>query len=279
MGDRETSTEAPQSPPQYSSEFPRGYGDFTIQSCDDVLLDFPLFLLSHASPVFKDMFDLGNSGRDHNALTLTEDHETLERLLAHIDPAKDPLDVQWSQITSVLTAADKYQVKGIFKWFEKEVALQVVQSSSFELEHPMLCLDIACRYGLLTVKRLALRQLIKCSISEIRNDSICNQVPFEPLHSLRLARIQRLSAIVTRMAANSFSKKDQRYQCSVHGYGIRNWAEPAITEIMKEPSWAGLIRGLGTRPPSCNCPEPTISLQDKYDILELELVLPDIQTL
>ncbi|PVF96035.1 hypothetical protein CPB86DRAFT_660453, partial [Serendipita vermifera] len=145
----------------HSTEFPEGYGDFTIHSNDGVLLHFPSFLLSHASPVFKDMFQLGENSQSQNNITLAEDHKTLEHLLCHIDPAKELPDFCWDGIMSLLAAADKYQIKGVFKWFEREVAVELAKSPSLAIAQPVLCLNLATRYGLPMTTALALRQLMK----------------------------------------------------------------------------------------------------------------------
>jgi hypothetical protein len=55
----------------YSKEFPEGYGDFEFKSKDGVIFHFPRFLLSHVSPVFKDMFQLGDGAPKQDTIVLT----------------------------------------------------------------------------------------------------------------------------------------------------------------------------------------------------------------
>jgi hypothetical protein len=59
----------------FSNHFPPGYGDFNIQSSDRVVFSFPSGVLSHASPVFKDMFAFGDPSTRNNQtpLVVTED--------------------------------------------------------------------------------------------------------------------------------------------------------------------------------------------------------------
>jgi hypothetical protein len=130
-----------------SQEFPEGYGDFTFKSSDGVVFHFPLFLLSHASPIFEDMRKIGTNFQGNDMLVLSETGSTLETLLRLIDPAKETPALDWECVQQLLEAAEKYQIKNIFSWFEREVTFGLSDTTT-TLEHPILCLGLAKRFGL-----------------------------------------------------------------------------------------------------------------------------------
>src|SRR4051794_16726640 len=75
---------------KHSENFPPGYGDLQIETCDNIIFHFPRFLLSHASPVFKDMFEIGPDKKpeQETPLIVSEDSQAIDLLLLYIDPAK-----------------------------------------------------------------------------------------------------------------------------------------------------------------------------------------------
>jgi hypothetical protein len=147
--------------PRYAENFPEGYGDFTFQSSDGVIFHFPQFLLSFASPVFKDMYDMGNNAESGEILKLTEDAATLDLLLQFIDPTKESPRLVWDTVEKFIDAADKYQVNTVLSWFQKEAEL--VALNNHYIERPMLCLELADRFKFENLARLAARDLIKLS--------------------------------------------------------------------------------------------------------------------
>ncbi len=82
--------------PKVSGRFLEGYGDFALQSGDEVVCYFPRHILSHVFPVFRDMSDIKNysdqqrnlyrsrsraSHLDPNVLTPHTDPETIGGLM------------------------------------------------------------------------------------------------------------------------------------------------------------------------------------------------------
>ncbi|PVF96033.1 hypothetical protein CPB86DRAFT_685656, partial [Serendipita vermifera] len=175
-----------------SVEFPEGYGDFILKSSDGILFHFPRLFLAHASAVFSDMLNIGQTPENKDILTLSEDAQTLGCLLSHIDPAKKPPNLDWNTVLSLLTAADKYQIISVLVWFEREVAFEAINNPRLNVKSPVKCFQIATRLKLPFAAQLALRQLIRSPLSEIQEELDQNSLCLGHLFSLRIARSQRL---------------------------------------------------------------------------------------
>ncbi|CAG7850761.1 SubName: Full=Uncharacterized protein {ECO:0000313/EMBL:CCA78026.1} [Serendipita indica DSM 11827] len=190
-----------------SDEFPQGYGDVELISSDKVIFSFHRYLLCHCSPIFKDMFVVGTSKSPTNDsipyVILSEDSATLDALLRFFDPEKEPLPMNNETIVGLLEAARKYQVPRVMKWWEREMQIDLVATQKAKLQHPMLCLVLADRYGVRNVARVAARELIKAPADELQVD-----LPFESrllvlLDTLRRERITQLTQIVDKLVTQA----------------------------------------------------------------------------
>ncbi|PVF96037.1 hypothetical protein CPB86DRAFT_737705 [Serendipita vermifera] len=254
--------------PIVSSEFPEDYGDAKLKSSDGVLFHFPSFLLSYVSPVFGDMYQLGESAKNEEILSLTESYATLECLLRHIDPLKDTPPLDWNRVEGLLAAAEKYQITSVFRWFEREAALALTAGRAPDLPNPVFCLALATRYDLNTTARLALRQLIKCPVSEIRMTPYLDGRLFEHLLRLRTARAQWLAMVVLNCDGH-------KRQCWIHP--DRFWAQNAIQAVIHEPSWAALVSSIENElVKDCQCRGPQSSTYWTEKAKELEDELPEL---
>ncbi|CAG8678880.1 10483_t:CDS:1, partial [Acaulospora colombiana] len=171
------------------------------------------------------------------------------------------------------TAAEKYQIKGVFKWFEREVALEVAKNPSLAITEPVLCLGLAIRYDLPVTTGLALRQLVKCPIHDITTNLQHLYISFESLIRLRAKRVDQMNTLVFDIE-RSISAKDITY-CAKHRTGIRGWVISAIHEISREPSWDALERGVqsSNRTVGCSCKSFSPSSEWKTKALALEMEL------
>jgi hypothetical protein len=81
-------TQANNEPIVSSNDFTPEYGDFNIQSSDYMIFSFPHGILSHVSPVFKDIhaFDDPHTGNNQRPLVVTEDAATITQFLLCLDP-------------------------------------------------------------------------------------------------------------------------------------------------------------------------------------------------
>ncbi|CAG8690157.1 1645_t:CDS:2, partial [Acaulospora colombiana] len=230
-------------------EFPQGYGDFVFKSIDGVVFHFPLFLLSYVSPVFKDMFAIGEGDQNQEMVTLAEDHATLEYFLRHIDPLKETPPLDWNCLSGALKAAEKYQVPVIFKWFEKEVAVSITATHYPTLPNPMLYFAMARRYELRMTARLALRELIKCPISEVLGNPSVDSSLLKHVINLRGERTQKLIQVIhTTCPAMSIRAIDR---CYTHerSYNDHDWKMRVMQAVVTEPSWSAIESSVGK--PAC----------------------------
>jgi hypothetical protein len=156
-----------------------------------VVFHFPLFLLTHASPIFGDMQKIGKGVYQDAMPLLSETYLTLEALLRLIDPAKDNPILDWKCVGPLLEAAEKYQIKRVFNWFEKEVTFTLSNDISI-LHHPILCLGLAERFGLRYLIKVALRQAVMMPIEHIKLSSYISARMVEHLFTLRTTRIKML---------------------------------------------------------------------------------------
>lgn len=261
--------------PPFSEEFPQGYGDLILSSSDGVIFHFPSFLLSHASPVFRDMYRLGEGTQNQEALNLTEDHMTLERFLCHIDPVKDIPYLDWDRVPAVLQAAEKYQVNSIFKWFEREVSLSITTTNYPTLPNPMLYFALARRYDLRMTEKLALRQLIKSPLSEITGSPHVDSSLLKGIFDLRISRSQWLMDVVDKYPNDPFASSCRHPGIISSG----NWKSSARKAIVAEPSWSAIVSSVTSIiQPGCGC----LPMQGENDhlrdlVMEKEAELPELR--
>jgi hypothetical protein len=257
------------STPHYSAEFPEGYGDFILKSSDGFLLSFPRLFLSHASPVFKDMLQIGQSPESEDALALSEERQTLEYLLCHIDPAKPSPQLDWNTVTILLHAADKYQIVSIFEWFENQVAFEAIQKPFPTVKEPLRCFQLATQFNLPISSQISLRQLIRCPLSDIQAESSQSKLSSAYILSLRNARSQLLINLV-------FDLERGLYSCPKHREGSHGWVQGTVKTLIVEPSWDAFVRCVTENPTNCNYSLPTIPAQLREKMAAIEMGLPPL---
>lgn len=90
-----------------SERFPEGYGDFVLQSSDGVQFHVPKYIMSHSSPVFKDMFSLCEPGENStDPLPLPHESTTLDLFLCHIDPCQSKPQFNIDNVANLLEMAE-----------------------------------------------------------------------------------------------------------------------------------------------------------------------------
>lgn len=134
---------------QASTHFPEGYGDFCIQSSDNVLFYFLRAILSHVSSVFRDMFTLPNEPNTRTApLKIAEPSKTTELFLTHLDPNLLTPNIDPDTVEDLVHMADKYQTNVILHWFEREALIRqgltkATLQEAYITTHPMATLSIS----------------------------------------------------------------------------------------------------------------------------------------
>jgi len=103
----------PKSTLKVSERFTEEYGDFALQSSDKVVCYFPRHILSHVSPVFRDMFNQGIPASQF--VQLTEPSIMVELFLAHLDPNALTPHIDPETIAGLMVMAHKYQTNIILR--------------------------------------------------------------------------------------------------------------------------------------------------------------------
>ncbi|CCA68487.1 hypothetical protein PIIN_02351 [Serendipita indica DSM 11827] len=217
-----------------SRDFPPGYGDFKLISSDKVAFHIPRSLLTHVSPVFRDMFAMGDGPSE---LQVTEDASTLRLLLLFFDPVQDidvPMD--FGTLTALLEAAQKYQAPQVVKWWEREVR----KPSRKKLNDPMLCLAIAARFSLHETVRAALRDLVKAPLKELQTPILFESKLFSHLLELRADRSAWFRAKLTQVMAPVWAMGSWRF-AGPNFQRVATWFMEVAAGLDEEPSWRILM--------------------------------------
>jgi hypothetical protein len=156
-------SQADTEPIVFSDDFPPDYGDFNIQSSDRVVFSFPRGVLSHVSPVFKDMyaFDDPNTGNDQVPLVVTEDAATLTQLFLYLDPLKVPAELTTDTIGPFLEVMMKYQIPDIQERLERIIIGKDGQLQGIYAEEPMLVLSLAEKFNLPKIGGIVMSYVVK----------------------------------------------------------------------------------------------------------------------
>ncbi|KAG8796928.1 hypothetical protein FRC17_007905 [Serendipita sp. 399] len=222
----------------YSSEFPEGYGDFSLISSDGMVFSISSTLLSDASLVFKDMLELGR--KEVPELALAENSKTLEELLLYFEPLKKPLHINWDTIEGLLESARKYQVERVFKCWEREMKVSV--GEEVKIINPLACLALACQFGRYEMARLALRELIRAPSNELYapiKTAVDGRVMLQLLH-LRQVRLQKMKDRLLGFKEHL----NKGAGCKGDHPDILNGMLGVALELMNEPSWSTLERNM-----------------------------------
>ncbi|PVG01573.1 hypothetical protein CPB86DRAFT_870997 [Serendipita vermifera] len=175
-------------PIKFSDDYPPGSWDFDIQSSDNVIFSFPRSILSYVSPIFKDMFAVGdaNVGSNRNPLVVTEDAATLTLFLLFIDPLKESPDLTKETIVPFLEVMNKYQVPQIQERFEKMALGQDGLLQGIYAQEPLLVLSIAERFNWPRIGSFAMQYAAKA-----HKDRVPTAIKY-PLSSTTLMQIMEV---------------------------------------------------------------------------------------
>lgn len=143
MGDNESATTA-------GHPFNDADADLILHTCDNTEFRVHKLIMSLASPIFMDMFTLGQSHASANhsesgttkpqaVVSITEDSVVIDRLLRFCYPVADPV-VPLEGVCGVMEAARKYDIGFIEQALEK--MLHEAKAS-----HPLQVYAIAARFG------------------------------------------------------------------------------------------------------------------------------------
>ncbi|KAF8892199.1 hypothetical protein BD779DRAFT_1621574 [Infundibulicybe gibba] len=149
-------------------------GDVILRSSDGVVFYFHKTLLSLASPVFRDMFALQqncpgpinySAGDDGNgAIPMSEDSTTLTHLLMWCHPQTTLSLTKWPEVTNLLEAAEKYDMRGLMKGIEVSI-----RNGPWIGSVPLRVYAIAIRYHFEELAKAAAKQTLNLTIEERPN--------------------------------------------------------------------------------------------------------------
>ncbi|KAG8814193.1 hypothetical protein FRB91_011121 [Serendipita sp. 411] len=230
-----------QSPRRQSEEFPENYGDFQLISSDGVVFSISRFLLSYVSPVFKDMLELGGEITSGVAeIQLTESSVTLDQLLRFFDPLKDPAPIDTKTMEPLLESARKYQIEGVFKYWEDQMVYRNKQKQITTVYSPLACFALASRFGRHEMTRTALRELLRAPSKELQApvSTTAESGVMQRLLQLRLARLQKMR---DRIAQVQESIQSGTRCGNVHVDVVQSILKLTL-QLMDEPSWSTFQR-------------------------------------
>jgi len=145
-------------------------GDIILRASQEPVLthDFRVhkFILSLASPVFKDMFTFSqpldqthNDQPDTPVVHVSDSPQILDTILRFVYPGVDlPTFTDLSTVSALLSAADKYNIRSM------RPALRGALKSCIDIE-PFRVYIVACRFGLWAEARAAARVLTSKTIT------------------------------------------------------------------------------------------------------------------
>lgn len=155
----------------FASPFDDPDADLIIRSSDGIYFRVYKVILAKASGVFKGMFtvpqpdpatvtattDLENAPP---IVPLTEDGETLHKLLQLCYPVADPLLASLDDISLLQAVCDKYEIEGLMKNLEKLLGV-------FMESDPLRVFAIACRAKFGDTARQAARRCLSLPLNDI----------------------------------------------------------------------------------------------------------------
>jgi hypothetical protein len=244
-----------------SSQFSEGYGDFAIRSRDGVTCYFPGIILSHASPVFRDMFGMVqgsvHEGTKDRLVDVTEPLPILELFLKHLDPTIITPPIDPDTIRDLLIMADKYQTGTILPWFEQEAVTQRVNRATSQSQdslldtHPLLVLSLAMQFQLKQITDAALKVAVGCNekLLYVGSPTLSLSIFFQ-ISQLRDQRIGIYLTIVGILASHKFSPPKGCVGCSPHR---AQWVLDISNAVRLQPQWMEFMKAFDACPPCTSC--------------------------
>ncbi|KAJ8481335.1 hypothetical protein ONZ45_g15341 [Pleurotus djamor] len=151
--------------------------DECCASADDVHFAVHKVILTLASPVFRDMFVVGNEN-DTEPVPLTEESAYLEALLKLIYPIDNPSFGKLRDLLEVYRAAYKYDMKSAFPWLQTELCSENkpkpwgfdVKTSLIAVD-PLYCYAFARHHNMQEVVSLAQAAWLDRKVTEPETNS------------------------------------------------------------------------------------------------------------
>ncbi|KAG8792425.1 hypothetical protein FRC17_008599 [Serendipita sp. 399] len=147
------------------------------------------------SPVFKDMFTIGESKNERSQeISLQEESRIVDLVLRFIDPKKETPDLDFDVLPELLEAGRKYQIcqlkDRIFRWMNNNAS--TVDGATRDLSSPkaIQLLEQGITYGVPRFCQLALRSLVKKPYNDVFVAKLATSDLYEHLVKLRAERVR-----------------------------------------------------------------------------------------
>jgi hypothetical protein len=253
-----------------SMNFPKGYGDFTMQSSDHMLFYFPSAILAHVSPFFKDIININansfSTSSHDQPLLMEEDARAIFLLLCHIDPLMKTPAIDTSNAETLVKTAYKYRIASVIQWFQEDIFMvpqQAIKNTfyisnkitqgpikSFAEQHPLLVLSLAEDLGLGDLSRQMLRLLLNGPAEALHSERAAISDPLGVhLFTMRQRRIDwHLQQF--RTYATQFDSSE-RSRCPVCRAQFFQWSLYCTSAIHNTPIWESIENSKGVLQQAC----------------------------
>jgi hypothetical protein len=265
-----------------SINFPKGYGDFIMQSNNHMRFYFPSAILAHVSPFFKDIINTNSltaSSRDQ-PLLMEENARTIFLLLCHIDPLMKTPAIDASTVESLVKAAYKYRIASIIQWFQEEIFTLPQQATKdpvyisngitqeprtyFAEQHPLLVLSLAEYLGLEDLSQQMLRLLVNGPAGALQSKRAAISDSLNCyLLTMRGRRVEwhfeQFRAYVTQFEGGERSK------CPVCRAQFFEWSLYCTSAILDIPIWESVEHSKRALEQACSICKDVPLLGDTMD--------------
>ncbi|KAG8690461.1 hypothetical protein FRC11_011448 [Ceratobasidium sp. 423] len=242
--------------PRPKPDFSHG-GDLILKSIDGQTFNVHSVILSVASPVFADMFEIG-SRNPGETVELAETGEMLDLMLRFIYPKESPTISSFEMLNKAMHVARKYELEGMHRQLRRELAMagspvsyasDPLGAYAFATDHELkdetkLSLDLARQ----TYQFNTIDDLLKLSKTAPAS------IPWILLVGIPSVKNKILSDVLLKFHEEPMKLVHAQFLCACcndHQYGIRysppewqaRWAHRLLTELPQRPTdtWAPLF--------------------------------------
>lgn len=228
----------------YHSEFCSPTADFVVQSSDGLRFKCHRLFLEEASPVFRTMLSLpqptsssthvqaGSTIAASDLIEVLESSATLEILMRLIYPMPQPDIDSLLTLSSVLFAAEKYDMAGVISTLRLHL-----RDERFLSEDPMHVFALACRFSFTYEAKLASRASLKHNICNAKYKELFIETGLKTsdLFTLMSLRHSRIDGMQTFLDGEQFEGNAADFTCVTCEKKLNDITWPLLkASILKE---------------------------------------------
>ncbi|KAK7692521.1 hypothetical protein QCA50_004150 [Cerrena zonata] len=239
-----SATVAPSSEPSANEELRRLTEPFQFDDADVILraqgLEFLAhrFLLSHVSPVFKDMFslprDAQTSQEGRPVVDLTEDAQTIHDILSCLYPGiEDPHFESLPSLQAFLLAVRKYSMSKLQDRMAKPLEAKAQGD-------PVRVFIIACKAGLSQVARIAAKHTLTWEFVDL---ALCDIPELNQLHHSTIRKLLQYH----HTCGSTVARTIRRHECPIALHWSPNVMTPQGQRVDCRQWWTNYIEHFAER--------------------------------